>query len=153
VQPTAILHETKRLGLVIAIREHPEWSLADLLDRVDADDGHAYVLRHLTVHELMHDPGVELARVRLARARRSTGVAFDNLVLDVLIDQWPRPVAAYEFRARVGGPRWKVLASLGRLVAAGKAIRTGNTNGVRHTASESALIEPGRRGHAVKHGR
>jgi hypothetical protein len=134
VHPTSILDETKRLALVITIREHPEWSLANLLDRVDEDDAHAHALRRLTVRELMHDPGVEMARVRLARARRSNGDEFDELVLAVLVELWPNPVAAFEFRARVGGPRWKVLASLGRLVAAGKAIRTGNTCGVRHTA-------------------
>lgn len=134
VQPTSICHETERLGLVIAIREHPEWSLADLLDRVEEDDAHAAVLRRLTIRELMHDPGVAVARVRLVRARRSTGVAFDNLVLDVLIDRWPQPVAAFELRAQLGGPRWKRQAALGRLVAAGMATRTGNTCDARYTA-------------------
>jgi hypothetical protein len=134
VQPRAILQETERLGLVIAIREHPEWSLADLLDRVDADDGRADVLRRLTVHELMHDPGVEIAHVRLVRARRSTGVAFDKLVLAVLTERWPQPVAAFELRAQLGGPRWKRQAALRRLVAAGKARRTGSTCDARYTA-------------------
>lgn len=137
VQPQAILQETERLALVIAIREHPEWSLADLLDRVDAEDGRADVLRRLTVHELMHDPGVETACVRLVRARRSTGVAFDNFVLDVLTERWPRSVAPFELRAQLGGPRWKRQAALGRLVAAGKATRTGSTCDARYTAVRS----------------
>jgi hypothetical protein len=139
VQSTStILSETERLALVITIREHPEWLLADLLDRVDAKDHHADLLRQLTVQELMSDPGVELAGVRLARARRATGDAFDQLALAVLIELWPKPVAASELRARVGGPRWKLQASLGRLVAAKRAVRTGNTSGARYTAVKNS---------------
>lgn len=134
VQSTSILDETQRLALVIAIREHPEWSLANLLERVEAKDDRSALLRRLTVRELMTDPGVELGRVRLARARRATGDAFDEMVLAVLVERWPKPVAAFEVRARLGGPRWKLQASLGRLVAAGKADRTGNTSGVRYVA-------------------
>jgi hypothetical protein len=81
----------------------------------------------------MTDPGVELGRARLARARRATGDAFDEMVLAVLLELWPKPVAGFEVPARLGGPGWKLQASLGRLVDAGKARRKGDTSGVRYT--------------------
>ena len=135
---TSILDKTERLALVIAIREHPEWSLANLFERMEVNDDRAAMLRRLTVHELVSDHGVRLGRVRLARARRANGDAFDELVHSVLIELWPKPVAAFEIRARLGGPRWKLQASLGRLVVAGQAVRKGNTSGVRYTA----VLEP-----------
>lgn len=134
VQSTSILDETERLALVIAIREHPEWSLASLFERVEAKDDRGAMLRRVTVRELMTDPGVKVGQVRLARARRATGDAFDEMVLAVLTELWPKPLAAFEVRARLGGPRWKLQASLGRLVAARKAVRKGNTSGVRYAA-------------------
>jgi hypothetical protein len=134
VQSTSILDETERLALVIAIREHPEWTLADLFERVEAQDDHGAKLRRLTLRELMTDPGIDVGRVRLARARRATGDTFDEMVLEVLTELWPKPVAAFEVRARLGGPRWKLQASLGRLVAARRAVRRGKTSGVRYAA-------------------
>ena len=70
-----------------------------------------------------------------SRARRATGDTFDEMVLEVLTELWPKPVAAFEVRARLGGPRWKLQASLGRLVAARRAFRRGKTSGVRYAAA------------------
>jgi hypothetical protein len=41
-------------------------------------------------------------------------------------------VGAGYLRARVGGPRWKLQDSLGRLIAAGKVIKIGSTSATRY---------------------
>lgn len=120
VDATDIARETERLALVIVLREHPEWSLADLLERMEADDPRSTTLRRLTVRELMTDPGIP--RVRLVQARRASGHAFDELVCRVIVEVGRRVGASH-----LGGPRWKLQASLARLVA---AVRDGTRGAV-----------------------
>jgi hypothetical protein len=134
VDATDIARETERLALVIVLREHPEWSLADLLERMEADDPRAAALRRLTVRELMTDPGIP--RVRLVHARRASGPAFDELVYRVIVEAG-RSVGASRLRAHLGGPRRKLQASLARLVAAGRITRIGTTSNSRYGAARS----------------
>jgi hypothetical protein len=131
VDATDILREAERLALVIVLREHPEWSLADLLERMQVNDSRAAALRQLTVRELTIDP--KIARVRLVRARRASGPAFDELVYRVIIEAGRR-VDASHLRAHLGGPRWKLQASLGRLTAARRITRSGATSNSRYEA-------------------
>lgn len=134
VDATDIAREAERLALVIVLREHPEWSLADLLERMAADDPRAAALRRLTVRELMTDPGIP--RVRLVQARRASGHAFDELVCRVIVEAGRR-VGASHLRAHLGGPRWKLQASLARLVGAGRITRIGTTSNSRYEAKRS----------------
>jgi hypothetical protein len=127
-----IRRETTRLALVIAIREHPEWTLANLLARMDRDDAHALALRELTVEDLTIAPAI--GPVRLAIAKRATGPKFDAMVHQVVLAS-TYPIKACELRARLGGPRWKLQASLGRLVDAGKIERIGVTSNTRYFAN------------------
>lgn len=129
--PDRIERETTRLALVITLREHPDWTLADVFARMDCADSHATALRDLTIRDLITPPAI--GPVRLAIARRAKGPKFDAMVHQVVLAS-THPVKACDLRARVGGPRWKLQASLGRLVDAGKIERTGRTAGTRYHA-------------------
>ncbi|WP_146662087.1 hypothetical protein [Enhygromyxa salina] len=81
--------------------------------------------------ELPADGGPPIQRGRLERASRASGEEFDACVVEVL-GEAPRRVGAAYLRARLGGPRWKLLGSLRRLIAAGVVERTGVTSGTRY---------------------
>jgi hypothetical protein len=134
VDATDIARETERLALVIVLREHPEWSLADLLERMEADGPRSATLRRLTVRELMTEPGI--LRVRLVQARRASGHVFDDLVYRVIVEA-DRRVGASHLRAHLGGPRWTLQASLARLVTAGRITRIGTTSNSQYEAKRS----------------
>jgi hypothetical protein len=137
----------ERYVLARTLREHPEWRLEDLFAFIDDGRGLAAVLGELTVADLCVEPdstallvdAVTPARsrahrdaTRLRRALRAEGAAFDELVFEVLCDAGE--VGAAYLRARLGGPRWKLQNSLGRLIAAGQAVKRGNTFATRYRA-------------------
>lgn len=93
------------------------------------------LLRSVRVCDLL---GVELIdQDRLTRASESTGADFDAEVLEVLCEAGHEVAAAY-LRERVGGPRWKLQASLGRLVKARLVERRGTTSSTRYRATKAA---------------
>ena len=77
------------------------------------------------------DGGPVVRSGRLAEAKQATGASFDEYVLAVLAEA-SGPVKAAYLRERVGGPRWKLQASLQRLIAAGQAARSGATSTTRY---------------------
>lgn len=124
------------------LRSHPGWTLGELLDHVGAANPRADVLASLTLGELMTDPRLAIVAVpddggplidndRLARARRSSGASFDRIVLEVIAEA-RRPIGAAYLRARVGNQRWKLGASLRRLISAGRIRRSGSTSATRY---------------------
>lgn len=135
-----ILREVSRRAAVQVVRAHPEWTLADLREHIDAGGPGGRLLGSVTIHELFVGGGsVELPRDggpmvqlgRLERAKRARGAEFDALVVEVLIEA-ARPVGAGYLRARVGGPRWKLQAAMRRLIAAELVVRTGSTSATLH---------------------
>lgn len=128
--------------LVRVIRSHPHWSLLELVEVIEAGGPAADGLAAMTISDLRTDPGrirllidsgppIDLDR--LERGERSSGEEFDALVLEVLTEASGAVATGY-LRARVGGPRWKVQASLQRLEEAGQITRTGNTSSTRWSA-------------------
>jgi hypothetical protein len=113
------------------LRDHPDATLGDLVDLLAAASP---ALRSVTIAELLEaasHPAVELR-----------GPDFDALVLRALAEHEQRMqdagvcfdcgMSRAELIARVGGPRWKLQASMGRLVGAGKVERSGVTSGTRY---------------------
>lgn len=124
----------ERRVLIAVLRAHPEWTLEQLMRHRGE---YQAALRDLTIDELQNLPlgfvadradGPPIQIERLERAKRTTNpVKFDAIVLEVL-GEAPWPVRAGYMRARVGGPRWKLQNSLGRLVSAGRVSRSGLTS-------------------------
>jgi hypothetical protein len=141
-----LLEHAERRAVLEVVRSHPEWTLDRIAELLDRGGARALVLGTLTVSELLDhmlaaddgQAGAKIDRRRLARARRLSGPEFDALVREVLLEALGRPVAACYLRARLGGPRWKLQAALGRLVAAGLAQRCGTTSSTRYWISEAA---------------
>ena len=136
------LHQAERRAVVRVVYSHPDWTLGDLLGYAERGGAHSDVVRGLTIGELLSGPeqgslalpcdgGPVIDMVRLEQAKRAQGEAFDRLLAQVLAEV-DRPVSAGYLRARVGGPRWKLQAALGRLVAAKIAVRTGVTSATRY---------------------
>ena len=114
--------------LVLVFRSHPEWTLGQLLELDGTETGKW--LERVRVGDLW----TKAERVDLnglARAMKLRGPEFDACVLEV-IREAPGVVGASYLRARVGGPRWKLQASLGRLAAAGEVQRSGSTSATRY---------------------
>ena len=82
--------------------------------------------------ELPEDGGPAIDRGVLERAKRLTGEDFDACVLQAIESAGGRAVSASYLRVRVGGPRWKLLGSLHRLVEAGRVERKGVTSSTRY---------------------
>lgn len=133
-----MMREAERRAIIRVIRSHPEWTLLQLHEYVEGPGPGSKMLGSLTIHELrFHDDrdcvelpsdgGPPIQRARLEHAKRATGDGFDVCMREVL-GEAPRPVGAAYLRARLGGPRWKLLGSLRRLVAAGIVERTGATS-------------------------
>jgi hypothetical protein len=126
--------ELPRLAVARTLRAHPHWSLANVFGVIEGGGPRADALGQLTIGDLLRgDPCESIDHVRLARAVRLRGAEFDQIVFEVLCEARCDVGAGY-LRARVGGPRWKVQASLGRLVATGKVARSGNTSTTRYRA-------------------
>jgi len=108
-------------AVALVIRAHPHWTLSQLRHVLGPR-----LLEQIRVADLWtaKDP------VR-AQVERESGPTFDACVLRVLREA-SRPLRASDVRERVGGPRWKLQASLGRLVAAGLVARKGATSATRY---------------------
>lgn len=139
----AVLLESERQALLVVVRSHPEWTLGELFSRMERGTRYGGLLAQLSLSELIAGPalgdlrlpddgGPLIDRVLLARASRADGATFDRMVADVIGAAPHPPVAARYLRARVGGPRWKLQASLGRLVATGVVERSGKTSATRY---------------------
>ncbi len=127
----ASVDDLPRLAVTRALREHPEWSLQDVFSVIASGGPLSELLGCLTVAELLsfepRKSGRTIDRARLRRAKRAVGAEFDQLVFEVLCEA-PGDVGRAYLVARLGGPRWKLQASLGRLVAANKVSRSGKTS-------------------------
>jgi len=110
--------------LIRVFQSHPEWTLAQLGELAETNAG-KQLLERVRVGDLWS----ALDPVRYAEQLH--GAQFDIRVLAVIVEAGS-PVAASYLRARVGGPRWKLQASFGRLVAAGKIERSGTTSSTRY---------------------
>ncbi|HLT36772.1 MAG TPA: hypothetical protein VK034_10810 [Enhygromyxa sp.] len=138
-----LLREAERRAVLTVLRDHPEWTLGHVFSHLQQNGPRAPLLRDLTLGELLEDPrldpirladdgGPPIDRKRRAQARRLTGEHFDACVRAVLDEASGTPVGAAYLRARVGGPRWKLQASLRRLVNAGLVGRSGSTSATRY---------------------
>jgi hypothetical protein len=135
-QPSAVASlqsEIQRRALIQAVREHPEWRLADLDHVLASGNVRAEILGGITLAELQSTP--EPLRLespinseRLVRAQTLSGADYDAVVLEI-VDEAGDWVRSSYVKARAGGPRWKVQNSLGRLVEAGRLKRQGTTSG------------------------
>jgi hypothetical protein len=142
---SAAIDDLERLAVLRALHSHPEWPIGELLAYAEKGGPRAETLRGLTLAELVSDsqtvslpPAPQREPIdldRLRRAETTYGAQFDRLVMEVLLEAGPRDVSAGYVRARLGGPRWKLSASLHRLVSAGTAVRGGNTFGTRYRAA------------------
>lgn len=128
---TSRLGGLQRHALLRVLHSKSEWTLSDALAQLDR----APWFEVLTLEDVC-SAWVDSPRVgrRDSEARRATGSIFDRIVLDVVIEAkgW---VAAGDLRPHVGGPRWKLQASLGRLVVAGVVERTGKTSDTRYRST------------------
>jgi hypothetical protein len=138
-----LAREYEKRRLVQTLRRNPSWSLAEIIEIISRGDEVGRLLGSITIAELgtIVDSPVQLnddviQQVRRARAEQLDGPAFDDIVLEIVAEAWPPWVASTYVRARTGGPRWKVQASLGRLVRAGKLERKGATSGSRYRVPE-----------------
>jgi hypothetical protein len=140
-----LLKLAERRAVLAVLRRHPEWTLGAVFSHLEQNGPRAAVLRELTLGELLEDPGLDqiaceeddgppVDRERLAAAKRLSGADFDQCVREVIAEAGT-PVGASYLRARVGGPRWKLQASLRRLVAAGAVERSGTTSTTRYRAA------------------
>jgi hypothetical protein len=132
-----LLRDAERRAVVRVLRSHPEWTLGDVIAYVDKGGARSAALRSVPLRELLNDgtdevePAPSIDTSALDHARQATGAEFDELVHDVLATAG-RPVGAAYLRARVGGPRWKLQASVRRLVDAGLIERSGVTSATRY---------------------
>lgn len=137
-----LLREAERRAVLTVLRGHPKWTLGHVFSHLEQNGPRAPLLRDLTLGELLEDPGldqIELAadggppidRKRLQVAEQCSGADFDQHVHDVLAEAGEAVGAGY-LRARVGGPRWKLLGALGRLIQAGFVERSGTTSATRY---------------------
>jgi hypothetical protein len=134
-----ILNQAERRAVVAVLRARPELTLEKLQDCFRGRYG--ATLRTITVRELLdsearldstNDGGPPVDRSALEEAKRLSGDAFDQRMLEVIRSASGRAVSASYLRARVGGPRWKLQASLRRLADLGQVERTGVTSSTRY---------------------
>jgi hypothetical protein len=118
--------ELPRLAVARTLRAHPEWSLANVFGVIERGGPRADALGKLTIAELLDND-----RARRSRAMGLQGPQFDQLVFEVLREAGGDVASSY-LRARLGGPRWKMQDSLGRLVGAGRVVRRGATSATRY---------------------
>jgi hypothetical protein len=138
-----LLSLVERRAVLTVLRCHPEWTLGHVFSHLECSGSRARVHRDLTLGELCEDPrldqitlaadgGPPIDRRRLADAMELVGEHFDACVRAVLDEAGGVPVASAYLRARVGGPRWKLQASLRRLIDAGLVDRSGSTSATRY---------------------
>lgn len=107
--------------LALVVRAHANWTLNQLREEIGPD-----LLKRVRVADLWN--AEDTLR---AMAKDLTGSRFDTCVLRALREAG-LPVRASYLRERVGGPRWKLQASLGRLFDAGLVDRKGTTSATRY---------------------
>src|SRR5690606_18888530 len=117
-----------------ALRLFPDRPLHDLVDLVSGDSPHATALRSLTLAELQEESIEAQQRVL---AERLGGDDFDRIMLEIIAGAGDWVSASY-IRARAGGPRWKLLQSVGRLIDAGQLERRGKTSATQYRAVKGA---------------
>jgi hypothetical protein len=138
-----LLREAERRAVLAVLRRHPEWTLGLVCSHLEHGGARAPLLRELTLGELLDAPrldqlalatdgGPPIDRRRRAVAMALAGDDFDACVLVVLDQAKGTPVAAAYLTARVGGPRWKLQASLRRLLDAKLIERSGTTSATRY---------------------
>lgn len=139
-----VLEFAERCAVLTVLRRHPEWTLGHVCSLLEQEGARALLLRELTLGELCEEPrldqitlaadgGPPIDRGRRAAAVELTGERFDEHVRAVVEEARGVSVGASYLRARVGGPRWKLQASLRRLVEAGVVDRSGSTSATRYT--------------------
>jgi len=137
-----ILNEAERRAVVSVLRARPELTLEKLQDFFRGRYG--ATLRTITVRELLEtevrpdpseDGGPPIDRAALEEAKKLSGEAFDQRLLAVIRQAGAHAVSAGYLRARVGGPRWKLQASLRRLVDLGEVERSGVTSSTRYRST------------------
>lgn len=135
----SILNQAERRALVAVLRSRPELTLDKLQECFSGPYG--ATLQSITVRELVEtkidlelpkDGGPVIDRSALERAKRLVGEAYNDCVLKAIWSAGGREVSASYLRARVGGPRWKLLGALRSLVEAGKVERSGVTSSTRY---------------------
>jgi hypothetical protein len=142
-----LLQYVERRAVVMVLRRHPEWTLGLVCSEIQQNGARAPLLCDLTLGELFEDPEIDpitlvadggppVDRKRLRAAQRRSGADFDECVLTVFREAGGSRVGAAYLRARVGGPRWKLQASLRRLVDAGAVKRSGSTSATRYWIEE-----------------
>jgi hypothetical protein len=147
-----LLQYAERRAVVTVLRRHPEWTLGHVFSELEQNGARAPLLRDLTLGELFEDPdldqitaahdgGPPVDRRRLDAAKRLKGADFDECVRAVIDGAGGAPVSASYLRARVGGPRWKLQASLRRLADADAINRSGSTSGTRYRAVNGHRVE------------
>lgn len=138
-----ILNQAERRAVVAVLRARPDLTLEKLQDFFRGRYG--ATLRTITVRELLEsetridtteDGGPPIDRTALEQAKRLSGDAFDQQMLEVIRNAGGRAVSASYLRARVGGPRWKLQASLRRLADLGQVERTGVTSSTRYRVAQ-----------------
>ncbi|MFV8755761.1 hypothetical protein ACNOYE_34855 [Nannocystaceae bacterium ST9] len=122
---TATSTSYNREAFVLFLRDNPGLTLAQLTMFQPA------LLDRVRVGDL-----VRTDHTRRTKALALRGSEFDALVLEVIREAKGMVASGY-IRDRVGGPRWKLQASLGRLVDAGHLARRGTTSMTRYW-----LVEP-----------
>lgn len=144
LQLAPLLAKTERHILLAVLRDHPHWRLSELLRLIEGDGPRAALLRDLRIEELLSTEVTVIVRgplttdrdrERLEAAQQSSGELFDEFVREVLHEAstaGPGWVSAGYLRERVGGTRWKLQASLARLIDAGVVERTGRTSSTRY---------------------
>jgi hypothetical protein len=147
-----ILNQAERRAVVAVLQSRPEMTLEKLQDFFRGRYG--ATLRTITVRELMEleirvdateDGSPPIDRSALEEAKRLSGDAFDQRLLEVIRTAAPHAVSASYMRVRVGGPRWKLQASLRRLVELGAVERTGVTSSTRYRSIALQAEAPSRR--------
>ena len=114
------LLDTETIALVV--RVHPHWTLSQLSEAIGLE-----LLERVRLADLWQ---ADITLRRMA-VEQLTGREFDACVLRTLREAGTKVGAAY-LRERVGGPRWKLQASLGRLFDAGLVEREGTTSATRY---------------------
>ena len=138
-QPDTVAIIRSEIGpraMVQALRMHPEWRLGDLELVMARSSRRTEQLRQVKTAELQ--PAAPLLdEERRARAEQLQGSSFDRIMLEVIAGAGDWVSASY-IRARAGGPRWKLLQSVGRLIDAGQWERRGKTSATQYRAVKGA---------------
>ena len=130
----SIYSQSEREALILTLRQLSHRPLADFLGYIAKGGARAEALKQLTLLDLVESESCG-QRSRHAQALRTAGEIFDAFMLEVLREVYPRKVKAAYLRTQLGGPRWKLRASLAQLEAKGLVVRTGTTSDTSYRAA------------------